>query len=97
MTYPGNHTVRIQTGTVDIMPASEPGRDLPVIARLPVRLGEAATVKRRAYLMAAAPGLAEALKNLIAAIEPHQSFAYIDEILDARRALAASRVPETRS
>ena len=96
MTYPGNHLVKISTGTVDIMPAGPPGMDLPVIARLPVRMGEADIVKRRAYLMAAAPGLAAALGKLIAAIEPHHAFAFIDEILDARHALIASRVPEKR-
>ena len=97
MTYPGNYAVRIQTGTVDIVPSGPTGIDLLVIARLPLRMGEADIVKRRAYLMAAAPGLAAALEKLIAAIEPHHAFAFIDEILDARHALAASRVPEPRS
>ena len=96
MTYPGNHIVRITTGTVDIVPSGPDGMDLPVIARLPVRMGESNLVKRRAYLMAAAPGLAEALKNLIAAIEPHHAIACSDEYQNARHALAASRVPEKR-
>lgn len=97
MTYPGNHLVKIQTGTVDIVPNSPAGVDLPVIARLPVRIGEADIVKRRAYLMAAAPGLALALKNLIAAIAHHHDIACSDEYQDAVHALAASRVPERRS
>lgn len=95
--YPGNHTVRIQTGTVDIVPSGEPGRDLPVIARLPVRLGEAATVKRRAYLMAAAPGLAATLESLLDHLAGDPNLAYSQPYLDAKAALRASRVPETRS
>ena len=96
MTYPGNHTVRIQTGTVDIMPASEPGRDLPVIARLPVRLGEAATVKRRAYLMAAAPGLAASLEKLLNHVSCMPTVSKCPCYLEAKAALTASRIPEER-
>ena len=96
MIYPGNHTVRIQTGTVDIVPAGEHGHDLPVIARLPVRLGEAATVKRRAYLMAAAPGLASALEELLENLADN-SIRCTQAFYNAQAALRASRVPESRS
>ena len=96
MTYPGNHIVRITTGTVDIMPSGPTGVDLPVIARLPVRIGEADIVKRRAYLMAAAPGLAEALKNLVDMIQ-EPNLKYSQAYLDALDALNACKLPEPRS
>lgn len=95
--YPGNYAVKIQTGTVDIVPDYEHGRDLPVIARLPVRMGESDLVKIRAYQMAAAPGMVDALINLIAVIEKsNHPIACSDEYRSARHALIASRVPEKR-
>lgn len=97
MTYPGNHIVRITTGTVDIVTSGQAGLDLPVIARLPVRMGESDLVKIRAYQMAAAPGMVNALINLIAVIEKsNHAIACSDEYQDARHALIASRVPEKR-
>lgn len=96
MTYPGNHIVRITTGTVDIVPSGPAGVDLPVIARLPVRIGEADIVKRRAFLMAAAPGLAEALKNLVDHIQ-EPNLKYSQAYLDALDALKACKLPEPRS
>lgn len=92
--YPGNHTVQIQTGTVDIIPST--GTDRPVIARLPVRMGEADLVKRRAYLMAASPGLAAALKNLVDLIQ-EPNLKYAPQYLDALEALKACALPETRT
>lgn len=94
--YPGNYTVRIQTGTVDIMPSSPAGQDLPVIARLPVRIGEAQIVKRSAYLMAAAPGLASSLESLLDMLSRFPEIVYRQEVLDAQAALRSSRVPEPR-
>ena len=94
--YPGNHIVRITTGTVDIMPSGPAGIDLPVIARLPVRIGEADIVKRRAYLMAAAPGLAEALKNLVDLIQ-EPNLTHSREYRDALAALKDCNLPEARS
>lgn len=97
MSYPGNYAVRIQTGTVDIVPDSDHGRDLPVIARLPVRLGESDLVKRRAFLMAAAPGLAATLESLLDHLSGHPDIAYSQPYLNAQAALRASRVQEKRS
>lgn len=97
MTYPGNYIVRIQTGTVDIVPDSEQCRDLPVIARLPVRMGESDLVKRRAYWMAAAPGLAATLESLLDHLSGNPDIAYSQPYLNAQAALRASRVPEKRS
>lgn len=93
MSYPGNHLVKIQTGTVDIVPSGPAGVDLPVIARLPVRLGEADRVKRHAYLFAAAPGLASSLEILLDSLGGNPDIAYSQPFLNAQAALRASRVP----
>lgn len=96
MSYPGNHIVRITTGTVDIVPMGPDGMDLPVIARLPVRLGEAAIVKRRAYLMAAAPCMAAALEKLLNHVSCMPTVSKCPCYLEAKAALTASRIPEER-
>ena len=96
MTYPVNHIVRISTGTVDIVPAGPPGMDLPVIARLPVRMGESNLVKRRAYLMAAAPGMAAALEKLLNHVSCMPTVSKCPCYLEAKAALTASRTPEER-
>lgn len=95
--YPGNHAVRISTGTVDLVDWAGSGKEMPVIARLPVRMGEAASVKRRAYLFAAAPGLAATLESLLDHLAGNPDMAYSQAYLNAQAALRASRVPETRS
>lgn len=91
--YLGNYAVRISTGTVDVVGWSGSGKELPVIARLPVRLGEADRVKRHAYLFAAAPGLASSLEILLDSLGGNPDIAYSQPFLNAQAALRASRVP----
>lgn len=93
MSYPGNYAVIIQTGTVDIVPDYEHGRDLPIIARLPVGRGTWECTKRHAYQMAAAPGMAATLQALLNSLQAHPSIAYSQEFLDAKAALYASYPP----
>lgn len=93
MSYPGNHIVRISTGTVDIVPSGPTGVDLPVIARLPVGRGTWECTKRHAYQMAAAPGMAATLQALLDSLQAHPSIAYTQEFLDAQAALYASYPP----
>jgi len=84
---------KFSTGTVDIVPQGSDGS--LVLARLPVRLGAGDATKRRAYLMAAAPVLADALIALVGSLrEPDQLLSY--EYRKALEALRLARIPEER-
>ena len=84
---------KFTTGTVDIVPQGSDGS--VVLARLPVRLGGGDVTKRRAYLRAAAPVLADALAALLGSMrEPNQMLSY--EYRKALEALRLARIPEER-